>query len=120
MKTPKTILNMLDSDLKALKARLLHQAARCGGSVISVVEALWASYLLDALYHCRHFIRLAEIYSKTRLETASRRALYYGQANYRTVRPILQRRADQLPLRPDTDIWGHTWPSFSKEPQSPA
>jgi hypothetical protein len=120
MKKPRTIITMLDSDVEAIKARLLHQAAQCGSSVVSVVEALWASYLLDGLYHCRHFIRLADIHSKARLEAASRRALYYGQANYRTVRRILQRHTDQLPLRTDTDIWGHTWPSAYSEHQPPA
>lgn len=118
MKTPKTVLNMLDSDVKALTHRLLYEAARCGFSVVSVVEALWASYLLDGLYHCRRFIRLAEIYSKSRLEAASRRALYYGQANYRTVRRILKRNADNLPLRNNTDIWGKTWDSFPSHFQS--
>ena len=113
MKTPKTVLNITDSDVKALSNRLLHEAAQCGSSVVSVVDALWASYLLDVLYHCRRFLLLAYIYSKPRLEAASRRALYYGQANYHTLRRILQRHADRLPLRNDTDIWGKTWGALS-------
>jgi len=120
MKTPRTIITMLDTDLEAIKARLLHRAALCGNSAISIVEALWASYLLDGIYHCRNFIRLADIYSKARLEAASCRALYYGQANYRTVKRILNRRADHLPLRTDTDIWGHIWPSIYSDHQSMA
>ena len=119
MKTPKNVLNMVDSDVKALTNRLLHEAAQCGSSVIAVVEALWASYLLDGLYHCRRFTRLAEVYSKPRLEAASRRALYYGQARYRTVKRILIRGADKLPLRSDTDIWGNTWASFSSNNHCP-
>ena len=81
--------------------------------MIAVIDALWASYLLDGLYHCRRFTRLAEIYSKPRLEAASRRALYYGQAHYCTVKRILARGADKLPVRSDTDIWGNTWPSLN-------
>jgi hypothetical protein len=112
MKTPKTVLNMLDTELKAIKNRLLHEAAMCGASVISVVDALWASYVLDGIYHCQNFIALANIYSKRRLEDASRRALYYGQANYRMIKRILQRHADKLPITSDTDIWGKTWDFF--------
>jgi len=76
--------------------------------------------MLDGLYHRRHFIRLADIHSKARLEEASRRALYYGQANYRTVRRILHRRANQLPLRKVTDIRVHTWSSVYPEHLPPA
>ena len=106
--TTKTVLNM-QSNEQALKNRLWYRAGCCGLSTAAIVESLWASYLLDGLYHCQQLLRLADIYSKTRLEAASRRALYYGQANYRTIRRILQRNTEKLPLTPDTNIWGHKW-----------
>lgn len=108
MNTTKTTLTF-DSDLQAVKNRLWHRAGRCGISATCVVEGLWASYLLDAFEHCSRVLRLADRYSTRRLEAACRRALYYGQANYRTIRRILHRGADKLPLEVGTDIWGHQW-----------
>jgi hypothetical protein len=106
--TSKTVLTM-ECNEQALKNRLWHRAGCCGPSTATVVESLWASYLLDGLYHCQRLLHLADTYSKTRLETASRRAIYYGRANYRTIKRILQRNADELPLTINTDIWGHIW-----------
>jgi hypothetical protein len=106
--TTKTVINM-ESNEQALKYRLWHRAGCCGLSTTAIVESLWASYLLDGLYHCQRLLHLADTYSKARLEAASRRALYYGKANYRTIRRILQRNAEKLPLTIDTDIWGRKW-----------
>jgi hypothetical protein len=108
MNTPKTVLNMLSNE-QALKNCLWHRAFRCGGSAVAVVEALWASYFLEAVYHCRRLLQLADRYSAPRLEAACRRALYYGQANYRTIRRILQHGVDRLAPDLQTDIWGRPW-----------
>jgi len=108
MNTRKTVLT-IQSNEQALKEHLCRQAFRCGGSVVAVVEALWASYLLDGLYHCQRLLRLADSYSRPRLEAACHRALWYGPANYRTIRGILQRGADRLAPTLDTDLWGHRW-----------
>jgi len=106
MNTSKTALT-LQSNEQALKICLSHQAFRCGGSALSVVEALWASHLLEGLEHCQRLLRLADSYSRPRLDAACHRALWYGQANYRTIRRILQRGADRLTPNLDTDILGH-------------
>jgi hypothetical protein len=108
MNTSKTVLTM-QSNEQALKNCLSHQAFRCGGSALSVVEALWASHLLEALYHCQRLLRLANSYTRPRLDAACHRALWYGQADCRTIRRILQRGADRLLTSLDTDIWGNPW-----------
>jgi hypothetical protein len=108
MNAPKTILAMESSE-QAIHKRLFHRAGLCGPSVISLVEGLWGSHLLDGLWHCQRLLQLADRYTKFRLEEACRRAVFYGQGNYRTVKQILRRGADRLPRSSQTDIWGRSW-----------
>ena len=108
MNRKKTVLTM-DTSVKALKDRLWYRAACCGPYAGAVVEGIWVSYLLDGLEHCQRFLRLADTYSKCRLEDACRRALYYGRADYRTVKRILHKGAEILPLDQKTDVWGEEW-----------
>ena len=108
MNRKKTVLTM-DTSVKALKDRLWYRAACCGPYVGAVVEGLWVSYLLDGLEHGQRFLRLADTYSRYRLENASHRAIYFGQADYRTVKRILQKGADTLPLDHSTHVLGEEW-----------
>lgn len=50
---------------------------------------------------CLGIIRLARHYGADRLEAASRRALHYGQLSYRSIKRMLESKADRLPLDND-------------------
>ncbi len=47
---------------------------------------------------CMGIIRLEKRYSKERLEAACRRAIAFGAYSYKSVRSILEKKLDQLPL----------------------
>ena len=108
MNRKKSVLTM-DTSVKPLKDRLWYRAACCGPYAGAVVEGIWVSYLLDGLEHGQRFLRLADTYSSCRLENACHRAIYYGQADYRTVKRILRKGADTLPLDQSTDVLGESW-----------
>jgi hypothetical protein len=67
---------------------------------------MWVEAVKNALYDVDRFLKLAETYSPTRLEAASRRALFHGHSNYYTVDHILNKNLDNLPLSHYVDIEG--------------
>ncbi len=93
-------------DELTLKELLLKRAASHGPSVRAIVEQIWVRSIHSALSETERFLSLARTHSTDRLEAASRRAIYYGHSDYRTVDSLLMRRLEALPLNPYTDLDG--------------
>jgi transposase len=75
----------------------LKQARTVGPFCTELIETLFADRVLDNLRAAQGIIRLGDKYSAERLEAASRRALFFDNPRYRTVKIILKKGLDQLP-----------------------
>jgi len=95
-----------EADERSLRMLVLQKAQSIGPSVTTIVESMWVEAVKNVLYDIDRFLKLAETYSSTRLETASRRALFHGHSNYYTVDHILSKQLDTLPLSHYVDIEG--------------
>jgi hypothetical protein len=95
-----------EADERSLKVLILQKAESIGPSVATIVESMWVEAVKNVLYDVDRFLKLAETYSSTRLEAASRRALFHGHSNYYTVDYILNKNLDNLPLSHYVDIEG--------------
>ncbi len=95
-----------EADERSLRVLILQKAESIGPSVTTIVESMWVEAVKNALYDVDRFLKLAETYSPTRLEAASRRALFHGHSNYYTVDHILTKHLDTLPLSHYVDIEG--------------
>jgi len=73
------------------------QAAKLGPYVCAAVEELLERHQLHHLRQSQGIIRLAETYGEVRLDAACRRALAYGNAQYRTIKTILEKALDPQP-----------------------
>ena len=71
------------------------KARKMGDSVIEVVEVLLADHLLHHLRQVHGILKLSEKYGERRLNAACRRALYFGDPAYRTIKSILEKGLDQ-------------------------
>lgn len=95
-----------ETDEHSLRLLILQKAESIGPSVTTIVESIWVHSVMNALYDVDRLLKLAETHSPTRLEAASRRALFHGQGNYYTVDHILTKHLDNLPLSHYMDIEG--------------
>lgn len=95
-----------EADEHSLRVLILQKAESIGPSVTTIVESIWARAVMTALCDIERFLKLAQTYSPTRLEAASRRALFHGHSNYYTVDHILNKNLDNLPLSHYVDIEG--------------
>lgn len=78
----------------------LKQARDIGPSCTSLIEALFSDKVLDNLRAAQGIIRLGDKYGAARLEAAAHRALFYDNPRYGTVKSILKKGLDQLPVHP--------------------
>jgi hypothetical protein len=95
-----------EADEHSLRILILQKAQSIGPSVTTIVESLWVRAVMGALCDIERFLKLAQTYSPTRLEAASRRAVFHGHGNYYTVHQILSKHLENLPLSDDVDIDG--------------
>jgi len=111
MNQPSPILKNA-ADEHSLRSLILKKAQSIGPSVTSIVESIWVRAVMTALYDIERFLKLADAHSPTRLETASKRAIFHGHGDHRTVDYILMKHLDSLPLSHYTDIDGQLlfWP----------
>jgi transposase len=86
--------------LMATPAYCLERARKIGEATKTVVEELLTERPLDRLRAVQALLRLAEKYGERRLEAACRRALLFDEANYGTIKRILEKglESDPLPL----------------------
>ena len=76
----------------------LQQAEQVGLACHTLVQQLFADRVLDNLRAVQGILRLGKTYGPVRLEAACRRALEFANPRYRTVKTILAKGLDQLPL----------------------
>jgi transposase len=78
----------------------LKQARAVGPYCTRLIETLFADKVLDNLRAAQGIIRLGDKYGHQRLEDASRRALFFDNPRYGSVKAILRKGLDQLPEQP--------------------
>ncbi|HYQ90708.1 MAG TPA: IS21 family transposase, partial [Candidatus Competibacteraceae bacterium] len=76
----------------------LQQAEQIGLACHALVQQLFADRVLDNLRAVQGILRLGNTYGPVRLEAACHRALAFANPRYRTVKTILAKGLDQLPL----------------------
>lgn len=85
------------------------QAAALGSDVAAVVTELLTVDTLGHLRSAQGVIRLADTYGAVRLNAACRRARFFGDGRYQTVKGILRKALDADPL-PETPTGGKPLP----------
>ena len=92
----------LPPDALAYKLRdpqwCLKKASEIGPDCRALVERLFSHRVLDNLRAAQGVIRLSERHGCSRVEAASSRALSFEDPRYRTVKTILGRGLDLLPI----------------------
>jgi len=76
----------------------LHQAESVGPDCHRLIQQLFADRVLDNLRAAQGIIALSKKYGPARLEGACRRALFFDNPRYRTVKSILEQGLDHSPL----------------------
>ena len=76
----------------------LQQAEPMGSACHALVQQVFADRVLDNRRAVQGILRLGKSYGPVRLEAACRRALEFANPRYRTVKTILAKGLDQLPL----------------------
>ena len=76
----------------------LQQAEQIGLACYALVQQLFADRVLDNLRAVQGILHLGKTYGPVRLEAACHRALAFANPRYRTVKTILAKGLDQLPL----------------------
>jgi hypothetical protein len=84
--------------LQCSREGLLSIAEKMGSSTYQLAEAILSHPTNDKLRPVRHLLRLAEKYSKERLEKACQRALSCKLFSYINVKNILERNLDLEPI----------------------
>ncbi len=74
----------------------IKQADEVGHFCRSLIDRLFADRVLDNLRAAQGIVRLKDKYGKKRLEAACKRALFYDNPRYQTVKTILAKGLDQL------------------------
>ncbi|MHB1934947.1 MAG: IS21/IS408/IS1162 family transposase [Leptospirillum sp.] len=82
----------------------LRRAQEVGPSCRELIERLFSDRVLDNLRAAQGVLRLAERHGASRVETACARALSFDNPRYRTVKLILDRGLDLLPLEAPAGI----------------
>lgn len=101
--------------LNSTREGLQEWAARLGEHVGKLAEAIFAERAVDGMRPVRALIRLARRYGNDRLAAACQRALLYETPYYRSVKEILVRELDRLPLSQPADRDGQLNFRFERE-----
>ena len=82
----------------------LKQSAAIGSACHTLIERLFADRVLDNLRAAQGIVGLKSSYGAERLEAACHRALTFDNPRYRTVKTILNKGLDQVPLAADDSV----------------
>lgn len=77
------------------------RARDVGPRCLEFVDRLLGDRVTERLAGAQGLLRLAERYGSARLEAACARALEHEALTYRSVKTILEKGLDQVPLQPD-------------------
>lgn len=105
----------LEEYLNLTKQGLLCWAERLGPSVLAVVEKIFEDKAVDGLRPVRGLIRFADKYSASRLEAACKRAVYFETPTYQSVKNILKKDLDKMPLKQPAEPSGQLKFRFQRE-----
>jgi transposase len=105
----------LDEYLSSSRNGLIQWAYRLSDPVGKVAEAIFADKAVDGTKPVRGLIRLADKYGVERLTAACRRALLYELTYYRSVKEILVKGLDQLPLSQPANVDGQLEFRFQRD-----
>lgn len=94
--------------LKSTKIGILHWVESYGSTVRDVVNAILNNGVTDGIHPARGVLGLAKKYTISRLENACRRVLLYNIPNYQSVKNILQKNLDSLPVEIPATTTGQT------------
>jgi transposase len=101
--------------LSANRNGLLKWAYRLAEPVGQLAEAILADKAVDGLRPVRALIHLADTFGTERLACACRRALLYDTPYYRSVKEILKKQLDRLPLSQPADLNGQLQFRFQRD-----
>jgi hypothetical protein len=82
----------------------LKQSEVIGPDCHRLIRSLFADRVLDNLRAAQGVIALAKKYGAVRLEAACKRALFFDNPKYRTVKSILQQGLDQIETPPVANV----------------
>lgn len=92
----------------------LKQAKDIGAHVHQFVQQLFDDRVLDNLRAAQGVIRLGKKYGAARLEAACKRAIFYDNPRYRTVKSILAKGLDQHPVEDDKVLLSSTYTASAR------
>jgi len=98
----------------------LKQAKAVGSHCHQFICDLFADRVLDNLRAAQGVIGLGKKYGPARLEAACRRALFFENPKYRTVKSILAQGLDQLPLEKDKVLLSSIYTCSARFMRTPA
>jgi transposase len=86
--------------LKWSPSRIIRWAGNAGESTAKVVETILKTrkHPEQGYRSCMGIMRLSKQFSENRLEAACKRAVAIGAFNYKSIRSILEKGLDRLPL----------------------
>jgi hypothetical protein len=73
--------------------------------IFEMMKILWANHLNEICNAVTSFFSIVPHFSDKRIETASRRILFYGLDSPHMVKTLLIQNLDSLPLDHKTDIY---------------
>jgi len=83
--------------------------------VLAVVEKIFEDKSVDGLWSVRGLIRFADKYSASRVEAACKRALYFETPTYQSVKNILKKGLENMPLEQPAETFGQIKFRFQRE-----
>ena len=101
--------------LSANRNGLIKWAYRLGEPIGRLAEAIFSEKAVDGMRPVRALIRLSDKYTPDRLAAACRRALLYETPYYRSVKEILLKELDRLPLSRPAETTGQLRFRFQRE-----
>jgi transposase len=105
----------LEQYMNTTAAGLIEWSYRIGGAVGEVAERIMSDKAVDGMRPVRSLIQLSRKYSPQRLVKACQRALLYDTAGYRSVKMILEKNLDSLPLQEATQPSGQKLFRFQRQ-----
>lgn len=92
----------------------LKQAEGIGPYCHQFIRQLFANRVLDNLRAAQGVIGLSKKYGTSRLEAACKRALFYDNPKYRTVKSILAQGLDQMQIEDDEALLSSTYTASAR------
>ena len=90
----------------------IREALKIGNDTTTYIRIYWGMELILIYEEINRMLQEIKRYSKTRIEKASQRALFYGCKDLGKIKYILTNNLDKLELNEKTDINGQIFLEF--------